>query len=142
MMILKGKLLDATRIPGIGCIIVHTNIHILMATVIFSMGFDIATIFLTAYKLLNLRSSHPNGIAIVLLHDGLVYFICAYELPPRYCQITWLLIIAQQLPCKPRCDSVHGDQPKPRYEHYFQWTSRYRLCSTLISLAFLMFAHF
>lgn len=90
----KGKFIDVVHVPGVGCIVVHTNVHILMATITISMGFDLVTMLLTAYKLQSYRNYHRNGIATVLLRDGLVYFICAYGILLRSRQTSYLLISA------------------------------------------------
>ncbi|KAK7692884.1 hypothetical protein QCA50_004519 [Cerrena zonata] len=77
-LILQGGLLEASQIPGTGCVIVHTNVVVLTANFVFSMAFDLVVLILTAYKLLQLRGSHQNGLVNVLFYDGLIYFICAF----------------------------------------------------------------
>lgn len=76
--------MDATQIPGTGCVIVHTNVTVLTANFVFSMAFDLIVLILTAYRLLQLRGSHQNGLVNVLFYDGLIYFICAYVAISEY----------------------------------------------------------
>ncbi|CAL1707844.1 unnamed protein product [Somion occarium] len=77
-LILQGGLLEASQVPGTGCVIVHTNVTVLTANFIVSMVFDLIVLVLTAYRLLSLRGNHQNGLVSVLFYDGLIYFVCAF----------------------------------------------------------------
>jgi len=82
-LILQGVLLKVIWVPGVGCTIVESNTTVLAATFIYSMGFDLVVLCLTAYKLAwTRRISGTSGIHSKLVRmvfsDGLVYFILAF----------------------------------------------------------------
>ncbi|KDR80359.1 hypothetical protein GALMADRAFT_223241 [Galerina marginata CBS 339.88] len=76
-LLLHGILLKATWIPGQGCVITETDNKILAATFIYTMAFDLAVLFLTAFKLLY-PSTGRSKLVELIFNDGLIYFMIAF----------------------------------------------------------------
>ncbi|KAF5363170.1 hypothetical protein D9758_008332 [Tetrapyrgos nigripes] len=67
---------NATFAPTSGCTVVSAESNILGGMYIYSMGIDLVLLILTAYKL-EFRLTH-NGLAKVMVKDGLFYFAFAF----------------------------------------------------------------
>ncbi len=76
-LLLHGILLNATWVPGHGCLITSTDSKLLSATFIYSMIFDFTVLILTASKLVR-PSGTKSQLVNMMFADGLYYFIIAY----------------------------------------------------------------
>ncbi|OJA10150.1 hypothetical protein AZE42_10028 [Rhizopogon vesiculosus] len=79
-LMLRGMLLTAIWVPGVGCQITNINTTILAAVFIYSMCFDFVVMCLSAYKLVpaqrGTKGTHTKLIGM-LFTDGLIYFFTA-----------------------------------------------------------------
>ncbi|KAI0322861.1 hypothetical protein OF83DRAFT_1048291 [Amylostereum chailletii] len=76
-LLLHGILLKAQWVEGEGCVITQTNSTILSASFIYSMGFDLLVLVLTAYKLAKPEGGKSRLVQLIF-NDGLVYFVVAF----------------------------------------------------------------
>ncbi|OAX31917.1 hypothetical protein K503DRAFT_805667 [Rhizopogon vinicolor AM-OR11-026] len=80
-LMLRGMLLTAIWVPGVGCQITNSNTTILAVMFIYSMCFDFVVMCLSAYKLVpaqrGTKGTHTKFIGM-LFTDGLIYFLTAY----------------------------------------------------------------
>ena len=74
---MKGVLLKATWIPGVGCAITETDNKLLAITFIYSMVFDFIVLMLTGYKLFQ-PAAGRSRLVVLIFNDGLVYFAIAF----------------------------------------------------------------
>ncbi|TFK73442.1 hypothetical protein BDN72DRAFT_734008, partial [Pluteus cervinus] len=82
-LILRGFLVTADWVPGVGCVIAATDNRILAAIFIYSMCFDFVVLMLNLWKLLGIgsnsgRSLLKSKIGQIIFEDGLIFFIIAF----------------------------------------------------------------
>ncbi|KAI0072930.1 hypothetical protein K474DRAFT_286911 [Panus rudis PR-1116 ss-1] len=77
-LLLHGILLKAAWVQNT-CVITETNNRILAASFIYSMGFDLFVLLLTAYKLsVPTKKAQWSKLIKLIFGDGLIYFIVAF----------------------------------------------------------------
>jgi len=77
LILSTGVIIKAVWIEGQGCVIIHTNTTVLLATWIYTMTFDFIILTLTGAKLVQPNSRFRSKLVELVFKDGLIYFIVA-----------------------------------------------------------------